>query len=369
MPTTRVAALIASDAISGPGRQLAALAGAFAGTDMRCLIVLLHRRGRPDSPFERYLQTSGLEHRVVEDGGPLDLGVTARVQQVLDEWSPTVLQTHGYKAAAIGYMLRRKQNLPWIGFFHGATTENLKDRLYVWLGRRLLRAADQVVVMSERQAREFRGSRGPVRIIYNAVLPHGPQPQTPFPALPAHQSPLIAVVSRLSSEKGVDLFIEACALLARKGLAFSAVIAGDGPERAALEALGRQLGLNGGVRFLGHVDNVDALYKSVDLVVLPSRSEGLPNTLLEAFRADVPVVATTVGAIPEVVGTSGGAAAQLVLPGSAPALAEAIERVITGGDAPGAAEARREVVRAFSLERRVQAHARLYEDTLRRIRS
>jgi len=113
---------------------------------------------------------------------------------------------------------------------------------------------------------------------------------------------------------------------------------------------------------MGQVHNVDDVYRHLDLLVLPSRSEGLPNTLLEAMQADVPVVATAVGAVPEGVGTS--SAAHLVAPGSVAALAEAIERALTHGDSPDAAVARREVANRFSLERRLEAHVHLYRDLL-----
>jgi glycosyltransferase involved in cell wall biosynthesis len=223
--------------------------------------------------------------------------------------------------------------------------------------------------MSQAQARAFRHCNGRVRVIYNAALappPAGPPAERERLAALAGGlgHPLVGVVGRLSPEKGVDLFLDACAVLARKGLAFSALVVGDGPERAHLEARSSDLGLASPprVRFLGQVHNVDVVYENLDLVVLPSRSEGLPNTLLEAMQADVPVVATAVGGVPEAVGASG--AAHLVAPGSAVALAEAIERALTHGDRPEAAAARRDVASRFSLERRLEAHVELYRDLL-----
>jgi glycosyltransferase involved in cell wall biosynthesis len=173
---------------------------------------------------------------------------------------------------------------------------------------------------------------------------------------------LIGVVGRLSQEKGVDLFLDACAVLARQGTTFGGVIAGDGPERPRLQAQCRRLGLESVVQFVGHVENVQAVYRSLDLLVLPSRSEGLPNTLLEALQADVPVVAAAVGGVPDVVGQS--PAARLVPPDSSAALAEAMWVAVTEGDSPDAVAARASVVRRFSLERRVEAHLHLYNDVL-----
>jgi glycosyltransferase involved in cell wall biosynthesis len=364
----RVAALIGSEASSGPGRQLTALATALKRAGIACLVVGFQRRGRPPAAFARQLDEAGVEHCVVEDRGPLDWRMAGAVRSVLRRWRPSIVQTHGYKATALVYLLRRLGvRWPWIGFFHGSTTENLKTRLYHWIDRHLLGSADCIVVMAQAQARAFRDSPRRVRIIHNAVL--GPMSPSPSPerdqlaaVIGALPRPIIGVVGRLSPEKGVDLFLDACATLVRQGLAFSAIVAGDGPERSGLEARCRRLALAPSVRFLGQIANVDVVYDLLDLLVLPSRSEGLPNTLLEAMRADLPVVATSVGAVPEVVGTS--SAARLVPPGSALALAEAIESALTGGDPPQAAVARRDVVSAFSLERRLEAHMRLYRDVL-----
>ena len=368
----RIAALVPPEAVSGtvsgPVRQLTALARGLQGAGTDCLVVAFHRRGQPPSAFARYLQEAGVRHCIVEDRGPVDWRVASHVGAVLRRWRPSIVQTHGYKATAVAYVLRRL-GAPWrwIGFFHGFTTEPLKARFYHWVDGRLLGAADRVVVMSPAQARAFQHCDGRVRVIYNAALalPPGGSPAERdrlaglAGSLPR---PIVGVVGRLSQEKGVDLFLDACAVLVQKGLPFSALVAGDGPGRARLEAHCARLGLEARVRFLGHVYDVDVLYRMLDLLVLPSRNEGLPNTLLEAMQADVPIVATAVGAVPEVVGTS--AAARLVAPGSAEALVDAIEHALTESDLPEAAAARREVMGRFSLERRLEAHLQLYHDLL-----
>jgi glycosyltransferase involved in cell wall biosynthesis len=368
----RIAALVPPEAVSGtvsgPVRQLTALARALREAGIECLVVVFHRHGEPPSAVAPYLQEAGVRHCVVEDHGPVDWRMALTVGAVLRRWRPSIVQTHGYKATAVAYLLRRLgARWRWIGFFHGFTSEPFKARFYHWVDQRLLGAAERVVVMSHAQARAFRHCDGRVRVIHNAVLalpPAGsPGDRDRLAALAGSlQRPIVGVVGRLSQEKGVDLFLAACALLVRKGLAFSALVAGDGPGRARLEAECARLGLEARVRFLGHVYDVDGLYRMLDLVVLPSRSEGLPNTLLEAVRADVPIVATAVGAVPEVVGTS--AAARVVAPGSIAALAEAIEHALTQGDLPAAATARQEVMSRFSLERRVAAHVQLYHDLL-----
>src|SRR5207249_5089991 len=119
-----------------------------------------------------YLADAGVKHCVVEDRGPLDWGLVTRVQRVLERWRPAILQTHGYKATAVAYAQPRslRPPVPWIGFFHGSTTEDLKARFYHWLDRQLLGGAERIVVMSPAQARDFRRYGHRVHIIYNAAL-------------------------------------------------------------------------------------------------------------------------------------------------------------------------------------------------------
>jgi glycosyltransferase involved in cell wall biosynthesis len=138
----------------------------------------------------------------------------------------------------------------------------------------------------------------------------------------------------------------------------SVVLAGNGPERGALEQQAIALGVKENVHFLGTVEDVGSLYRQLDLVVLPSRSEGLPNVLLEALSADVPVVATAVGAVPEVLADE--AAGRIVPPGDAAALGEAIRQEQARCRSPTAKRARAAAAERFSLERRVARHLRLY---------
>src|SRR6266513_1196897 len=171
----RVAALIGSEALSGPGRQLTALAAALRPAGVTCLIAAFQRRGGPSAGFAQQLDQAGVEHCMVEDRGPLDWRMAGDLQHMLRQWRPSIVQTHGYKATALVHLLRRLgAPWPWIGFFHGATTENLKTRFYHWVDRRLLATADRIVVMAQALARAFGHLDGRVRIIYNAALQSAP---------------------------------------------------------------------------------------------------------------------------------------------------------------------------------------------------
>jgi glycosyltransferase involved in cell wall biosynthesis len=368
----RVLAIIANEAISGPGRQLAALAATLNRDGTPFLIAILHRRGNARPPFAAFLDRLGVPHILIEDRGPLDFGILNRIDSVIRDFRPTIVQTHAYKATAVAWALRRRgARLPWIGYFHGVTHENAKARFYHWLDHRMLVSADRVVVMSARQQADFDRLGAPVLRINNAVLPDlgsaGPDDSSAIRSAGrglAH--PVLGVVGRLSPEKGVDVFLDACAVLARTGQQFSALIAGDGPERGRLEARLRDRGLGDRVRLLGQVSSVRSLYSVIDVLVIPSRSEGLPNALLEGLGADLPAVATAVGAIPEVLADP--RVGLVVPPGDPHALAAAIAPAWALRHSPDGRTARAAVAEAYSLERRVRLHIDLYEELTSRSR-
>lgn len=137
----------------------------------------------------------------------------------------------------------------------------------------------------------------------------------------ATRRPLLGAVGRLTDQKGFDTLIAAVAGLTARGHALDVVVAGDGRDRARLEAAAAGLP----VRFLGFVEDVPAVLRRLAIFCLPSRREALPLTLLEAMAHGLPCVASAVGDIPEMVGD----AAVLVPPEDPVALADALAGLLT----------------------------------------
>jgi glycosyltransferase involved in cell wall biosynthesis len=360
MQPLRVAALMDTSIISGPGRQLVAVADELRHHQVELLIITFRRRGKAASPFPAYARERGIRCEEVDESSRLDRRILTSVSRLIREHGAHVLQSHSYKPAAVAALVRRTVGLPWIGMFHGTTLEDRRVRLYNWIDRRLLRLADRIVVVSPSQETMF-GRSPKVQVIPNAVLE--PMSQEFADArVTAAPRPRIAVIGRLSHEKGVDVFLDALAVLRQRGFAGSALIVGDGPDRVPLEEKAKALGLTGGLDFLGHRSDVDAIYPHLDLVVIPSRSEGMPNVLLEAIRADRPVVATSVGAIPSMIRATSAA---LLVPPAQPALLAAA--IVTGLDELQSSEARSAragVAREYSLDRRARLFRSLYEDVV-----
>lgn len=174
----------------------------------------------------------------------------------------------------------------------------------------------------------------------------------------------IVTVANLRAEKGHDVLIDAApAILARQPDA-ELWIAGDGPMRDTLVRRAEARGVADRMRFLGQCDNVPAVLDGSDLFVLPSRSEAFPNAVIEAMAAGLPVVASRVGGIPELI--TSGVNGVLVPPGDAAALAGAVLDLM---DRPSVANglgvaARAHVAQTYSFDRMVASFETLYRTAI-----
>lgn len=196
------------------------------------------------------------------------------------------------------------------------------------------------------------------------VIPNGVD--TDFfrpPAVPPAAPAVVLAVGRMVPEKDHDTLVQAFGLLAEDHPQAELWLVGEGPRRAAVQDLARRCLAPGRVRFLPGQADLRPLLHRASLLVLSSVAEAFPNVVLEAMAAGLPVVATRVGGVPEMV--IPGATGWLVEPGNPPALAAAMSQVL--GDAAtrqafGRA-GRARAVREFSLETMV----RRYEDEFQRL--
>jgi glycosyltransferase involved in cell wall biosynthesis len=157
------------------------------------------------------------------------------------------------------------------------------------------------------------------------VIPNGVSIMPRVTPKPDGACPVIVCVANLIAYKGHVTLLEAASLLAQRRIPFRLQLVGDGPERSALKTMVTQLRLSAHVEFLGRRDDVPALLTASDLAVLPSYTEGLPNAVMEAMAAGLPVVATAVGGTPSLL--AGGAGAT-VTPRDPVALADALEEFL-----------------------------------------
>ena len=217
---------------------------------------------------------------------------------------------------------------------HGWTAVTLKVRFYEALDRLVLRCMDAVVCVSEAQGEGARGpgareqdryhsQRRPADAFAEPDPSYGDRLRQFFATPPSR---IVGAAGRLSPEKGFDQLVEAAGLVSARIANVGFVHFGDGPMRQMLTRQIELKGLRERFQLVGFRTDIAQFLPHLDLMVLPSHTEGLPVVLLEAFAAGVPAVATAVGGIPEVL--EEGKSGYLVPPGDPPALARRILDVL-----------------------------------------
>lgn len=289
-------------------------------------------------------------------------GLVFRLARLFRGWKTDVVHTHNNGALLYGAPAARVAGAAGVvhtrhgQHFRAGRREQAAFRFAAML-------ADRVVCVSEDTARMSAGEGVPrhkVRRLWNGIdlsrfAYLGPTPSGP-----------VVMVARLSPEKDAESLVRAAALAARQLPAFRLEVAGDGPCLPALKQLAAGLGLENHVKFLGEVRDVPALLARASLFVLPSVSEGVSLTLLEAMARGLPVVATRVGGTPEVV--ADGETGFLVPPSCPEALAERMVFVLRFpelGRHLGLA-GRRRVEEHFSATGMLRQYEALYCGLLRR---
>ncbi len=302
---------------------------------------------------------------------PLRVGNRAYLRErralsaLFTEMKPDVVHTHGYRADFQGIAAARRAGFPAVSTVHGFTGGDWKNSLFEWLQERSLARADRVAAVSRPIVARLvrRGvDASRIRWIANAWEPWLP----PMSRAQARQrlglasdQRVVGWVGRLSPEKGADVLVRAMASVTTAGAV--ACLVGDGPERDRLDQLGRELGISDRLYFAGSVPQAARVYGAFDVFCLSSRTEGTPIALLEAMNARVPIVATRVGGVPDVVGD---AEARLVDSEDPPALAGAIDAACSSAASSGGLveAAAQRLQRDFAIAPWIDRYLQLYAE-------
>jgi glycosyltransferase involved in cell wall biosynthesis len=312
-----------------------------------------------DPPLAGPLREAGVEVHVTEVP-PRRYGLErAATRAILAGAGADVVHCHGYRADVVDAPAARGAGYPTVSTVHGFTGGSWRNAVYEWLQLRALRRCDRVVAVSEPLVAvlERRGVASErIRLLPNAYATTS-APLTSAEAraelgLGADGS-VVGWIGRLSAEKAPDVFAAASL---RSSAEAEWVLIGDGPEREAVEALGAPK-----LRILGLVPSAASRITAFDVLVLSSRTEGTPIVALEAMAAGVPVVATAVGGVPDLLADGAG----VLVPSDDPdTLASAIDSVLSDPDEADrlARAARRRLEARHALGPWVASHLEMYAE-------
>lgn len=376
----RLVSLVEAETVTGPMKPLLMFARTIQSPRAGCtaishsVMTTVRARGKRlpgTNDFLRAAEAAGLPFDVLRERFLFDWSILPQLADRLAARKPHIIETHDFKSHFLIWLLRKVHATPdarWVAFHHGYTRTSAKVLMYQQLDRLSLRAADRVVTVCTPFAQELsqRGVYpGRIRILANAIEDRVRIPDAETLLLrrrlglrPTDQ--IVVSVGRLSVEKGHTTLISAYRKLREKSQFHSLrlVVVGDGGEAQRLKLAAADL--RDQVIFTGHVNDPWPYYCLADIFVLPSYSEGSPLALLEAMSAALPIVASDVGGIPEVL--SNGESALLVPAGSADELAAALERVLDDAElASRLGNGARSVVQQFSPERYTRERTAIYE--------
>lgn len=271
-------------------------------------VVYLHPPGDPGFTHIRQ-KAAELEVPLVEleDRGPLDLSVVRHLHAICQRRTHLIWHGHDYKTDALGWLLRCFRGMKLVSTVHGWGVYGPRVRLYHFIHKLCLRGFDKVLCVSQALKEECLRAGLPAAIC--EVLENGVDCQHFCPQIPREEAKrrlglpvdaaIVGYVGRLSAEKDLETLLRALGKLRGLGYPVHGLIVGDGPLLGKLAALAGELGLGQHVTFAGHSPDPRLHYSAMDIFVLPSLREGLPNVLLEAMAMALPVVATPVGGIPQ----------------------------------------------------------------------
>lgn len=305
-------------------------------------------------------------YRWLERPVPLGSGEVRQMLELAETKGAALVHVYFGTEAARALPYLRQERRPKVVSFHGA---DVSSSLVAHDLDALIECVDMFLARSQTLADALRERGCPpekIRLTRTSVpLPPEQPRQLPAPGAPLR----LLQACRFIPKKGLELSLEAVALLRQRGFNVFLDLAGDGPERPKLEARIKQLGLQEQVRFLGFLPNAELLARLPDYTVFvhPSRDtaegdrEGIPNSMLEAMASGMPVVATAHSGIPEAVDS--GVEGLLVPQNDVLALADALARLLSSPEmyADMCKHARTRIETSFSYASAIQELEAAYQ--------
>jgi glycosyltransferase involved in cell wall biosynthesis len=302
----KILQLISSGGYYGAENVVVSLAESLERNNCGSVIGVFHNDSQVNEELIRQAEKRGLTVERFVCRGRWDWQTVRAIREKVKNLNIDLLHTHGYKADIYGLLAARGLGFPLISTCHLWTHDTAAVRFYEFLDSLLLRRFDAVVAVSDTIAESLRNSgirQSTIRVIDNGIdlSFFSRTGERLAEKIDNGQKLVVGTVGRLVPQKGLEYFLRAAreVLLDFSDVTF--VVIGSGPDREKLEHIVRDLAIEQNVLFTGHCTDMPGAYASMDVFVLASIDEGMPMAILEALASKKPVVATSVGAVPQLI--------------------------------------------------------------------
>lgn len=309
--------------------------------------------------------------------------------QLIRKERPDIVHTHTAKAGFIGRIAAWLARTPVIVHtFHGHVFNGYfspaKTKVYLWLERLCARLSTRIIVLSQSLKRELcevyhvaPAAKFEIVELGFDLRPYAALDHTSSVDETARQAaelrarltipadaPLVGIVGRIVGVKNHQMFLQVAQLILKQRPDAYFVIIGDGDLRTQIEAEAQTLGISDHLRFAGWITDLTMVYRALDLVLMTSLNEGLPVSLIEAMAAGVPVIATRVGGVPDLLenGELGGIVASQ---DSAAMAAQALDLLRDGKGSARVQHTREVALSRYSIETSAGKTDALYRKLLK----
>lgn len=298
--------VISSGGFFGAENVLLNLAESFEKKGNEVIVCAFNDLRNPHTEIVDKAKSMGLMTITLDSKGRFDFSLIKKLQDVLIGNNIDIIHTHNYKSNIIGALAVKKLNIPIVSTAHGFTDATTRISVYELLDRFFLKHYfNGVAVMSQKMLPRIDENKKKVIPnginVFNYKTYSEMRNQVRNKYHINNDEFLVGTIGRLSKEKNQAYLLKAICKVIEKNSNVKVLVVGDGPQLGHLRKTAEKLGLADRIVFTGIIKDIIPVYQALDIFVLPSLTEGVPMTILEAMASKVPVIATNVGGVPDII--------------------------------------------------------------------